>query len=120
MKRERGSFFRMTDVRVLNATYEALNVTSLQRAVKLVFAGKAEVLHHHERLLRAATFEMRMPSIIRMLYYIRRPRQQVALTKKNVLLRDDHMCQYCGRKGEGQMTVDHVIPKSTGGAAHWE
>ena len=110
----------MVDVLVLNATYEALNVTSLQRAVKLVFAGKAEVLHHHERLLRAATFEMRMPSIIRMLYYIRRPRQQVALTKKNVLLRDDYRCQYCRAKGDGPMTVDHVIPKSIGGPSTWE
>ena len=120
MKRVRGSFFRMVDVLVLNATYEALNVTSLQRAVKLVFSGKAEVLHTHDKPLRAATFEMRMPSIIRMLYYIRRPRQQVALTKKNVLLRDDYMCQYCGRKGDGPMTVDHVIPKSTGGPSTWE
>jgi 5-methylcytosine-specific restriction endonuclease McrA len=110
----------MTDVLVLNATYEALNVTSLQRAVKLVFAGKAEVLHHNERLLRSATIEMRMPSIIRMLYYIRRPRQKVALTKKNVLLRDDYTCQYCGRKGEGQMTVDHVTPRSQGGPSTWE
>jgi phosphoenolpyruvate carboxylase len=33
---------------------------------------------------------MRMPSIIRMLYYIRRPRQQVALTKKNVLAVTGH------------------------------
>lgn len=110
----------MTDVLVLNATYEALNVTSLQRAVKLIFAGKAEVLHQHERSLHSATFAMRMPSIIRMLYYIRRPRQEVALTKKNVLLRDDYRCQYCGGKGEGPMTVDHVLPKSAGGPSTWE
>jgi 5-methylcytosine-specific restriction endonuclease McrA len=110
----------VVDVLVLNATYEALNVTSLQRAVKLIFAGKAEVLHHHQRVLHAATFEMRMPSIIRMLYYIRRPRQQVALTKKNVLLRDDYRCQYCGCKGNDPMTVDHVVPKSIGGPSTWE
>ena len=30
---------------VLNFTYEALNVTSFQRAVKMIFAGKAEMLH---------------------------------------------------------------------------
>lgn len=110
----------MTDVLVLNATYEALNVCSLRRAVKLIFAGKAEVLHHHDLPLRAATFSMRMPSIIRMLYYIRRPRQQVALTKKNVLLRDDYTCQYCGEKSTGPMTVDHVVPRSAGGASAWE
>jgi len=110
----------MTDVLVLNATYEALNVCSLQRAVKLIFSGKAEVLHEHDKPLRAATLEMRMPSIIRMLYFIRRPRQQVALTKKNVLLRDDYTCQYCGQKSSGPMTVDHVVPRSAGGPSTWE
>jgi 5-methylcytosine-specific restriction endonuclease McrA len=55
-----------------------------------------------------------------MLYYIRRPRQQVALTKKNVMLRDDYRCQYCGIKASGPMTVDHVVPKSAGGASSWE
>ena len=110
----------MTDVLVLNATYEALNVCSLQRAVKLVFAGKAEVLHNYERVLHTVAFEMRMPSIIRMLYFIRRPRQQVALTKKNVLLRDNYTCQYCGVQSHGPMTVDHVIPKCAGGSPAWE
>ena len=110
----------MSEVLVLNFTYEALNVTSFQRAVKLIFAGKAEMLHGRERILASPTFEMRMPSIIRMLYYIRRPMQRVALTKKNVLIRDEHACQYCGTRGERLMTVDHVVPKSRGGDSTWE
>ena len=110
----------MNDVLVLNFTYEALNITSFQRAVKLIFSGKAEIVHDRDRLLASPTFEMRMPSIIRMLYYIRRPMQRVALTKKNILLRDDHMCQYCGAKGDRMMTVDHVIPRSKGGPSTWE
>ena len=61
-----------------------------------------------------------MPSIIRMLYYIRRPMQKVALTKKNILLRDNYTCQYCGLKGERMMTVDHVHPRSKGGPSTWE
>jgi len=80
----------VSDVLVLNFTYEALNVTSFQRAVKMLFAGKAELLHGRDRTIASTTYEMRMPSIIRMLYYIRRPMQKVALTKKNVLIRDDH------------------------------
>jgi 5-methylcytosine-specific restriction endonuclease McrA len=110
----------MSDVLVLNFTYEAINVTSFQRAVKLIFAGKAEVVHDRDRVISSASFSMRMPSIIRLLYYIRRPRQKVALTKKNILLRDDYTCQYCGRKGERTMTVDHVIPRSKGGPSTWE
>jgi 5-methylcytosine-specific restriction endonuclease McrA len=110
----------VSDVLVLNFSYEVLNVTSFQRAVKLLFAGKAEMLHGRERVLASPTVEMRMPSIIRMLYYIRRPAQKVALTKKNVLIRDDHTCQYCGSRGEKLMTVDHVVPRSRGGSSTWE
>ena len=110
----------MTDVLVLNFTYEALNITNFQRAVKLIFAGKAELVHGRERIIASTSFEMRMPSIIRMLYYIRRPMQKVALTKKNILIRDDHSCQYCGLRGDRLMTVDHIIPRSKGGQTTWE
>ncbi len=110
----------LTDVLVLNFTYEAINVTSFQRAVKMIFSGKAEIVHNRDRVIAATTREMRMPSIIRLLYYIRRPMQRVALTKKNVLLRDDYTCQYCGTHGEKLMTVDHIVPKSRGGPSTWE
>jgi 5-methylcytosine-specific restriction endonuclease McrA len=110
----------VTDVLVLNFTYEALNITSFQRAVKLIFSGKAEVVAGRSQMLKSTRYEMRLPSIIRMLYYIRRPMQKVALTKKNILLRDDYTCQYCQLKGERLMTVDHVVPKSKGGPSTWE
>jgi 5-methylcytosine-specific restriction endonuclease McrA len=110
----------LSDVLVLNFTYEALNVTSFQRAVKLIFAGKAEVVEGRERRVSSPSFEMKLPSIIRMLYYVKRPHQKVALTKKNILLRDDYTCQYCSVKGERLMTVDHIVPKSKGGPSTWE
>ncbi|MDP9110357.1 MAG: HNH endonuclease, partial [Candidatus Eremiobacteraeota bacterium] len=68
----------MSEVLVLNFTYEALNITSFQRAVKLLFSGKAELLHGQDRTIASTSIEMRMPSVIRMLYYIRRPMQRVA------------------------------------------
>ena len=110
----------MTEVLVLNFTYEALNITSFQRAVKLLFSGKAEIVHNRDRVLYSPSWEIKMPSIIRMLYYIKRPMQKVALTKKNVLLRDDYTCQYCNVRGERMMTVDHVVPRSKGGPSTWE
>ena len=110
----------MTEVLVLNFTYEALNITSFQRAVKLLFSGKAEIVHNRDRVLYSPSWEIKMPSIIRMLYYIKRPMQKVALTKKNVLLRDDYTCQYCSVRGERMMTVDHVVPRSKGGPSTWE
>ncbi len=110
----------MSEVLVLNFTYEAMNITSFQRAVKLLFAGKAEIVHNRDRFISSTQFQMRLPSIIRMLYYVRRPMQRVSLTKKNVLIRDDYTCQYCGVRGEKLMTVDHVVPRSRGGPSTWE
>jgi 5-methylcytosine-specific restriction endonuclease McrA len=109
----------MSDVLVLNSTYEPLNVTSIARAVRLIFAGKAEVLHDRGRIA-SPTIEFPLPSIVRMLYFIRHRKKRVALTKKNVLLRDDYACAYCGKRGDrSTMTVDHVVPRRQGGRSEW-
>ncbi|HTV73005.1 MAG TPA: hypothetical protein VME66_04840 [Candidatus Acidoferrales bacterium] len=71
----------MSDVLVLNSTYEPLNLTRLARAVRLVFAGKAEVIHDCGRIA-SPTLVIPLPSVIRMLYYIARARKRVPLTKK--------------------------------------
>jgi len=110
---------RVSDVLVLNFTYEAMNVTNLARAVRLVYAGKAEIVADRGAM-RSISFEMRLPSIIRMLYFIRRAKRTVALTKKNILLRDNFTCQYCGVKGDKTLTVDHVLPRRAGGRSTWE
>jgi 5-methylcytosine-specific restriction endonuclease McrA len=98
-----------------------MNVALWQRAVELIFAGKAEAIHNTERRLRSAGgFSMPLPSVIRMLYFVRRKPKRVALTKRNVLLRDDFKCGYCGMRGErATMTVDHIVPRATGGKSTW-
>jgi 5-methylcytosine-specific restriction endonuclease McrA len=45
------------------------------------------------------------------------PYQEVVLTRKNILLRDNYTCQYCGKKT--QLTIDHVLPRSRGGRDIW-
>ena len=53
-------------VLVLNATYEPINVCSLQRAVVLVLKNKAEVLERAARQLRSATAQHAYPLVIRL------------------------------------------------------
>ena len=109
-----------TSVLVLNLSYEPLNTTNIARAVRLVFAGKAEVLHANGSL-RSETRVLPLPSIIRMLYFVLRGHKRVPLTKKNVLLRDEYRCGYCGDLGDrATMTVDHVTPRCQGGRSTWE
>jgi uncharacterized protein (TIGR02646 family) len=62
-----------------------------------------------------------MPSVIRLLEYRRIPHQTRALSRKNILLRDRNTCQYCGIVlNSGELTLDHVQPRSRGGASTWE
>ena len=50
---------------VLNATYEPLSVVPIRRAVCLVLAEKAEVLHEDDGVMRSAHIVLRTPVVIR-------------------------------------------------------
>lgn len=105
-------------VLVLNASFEFLNVTSIKKAVKLLYKGKAEVVESiPEKNYGAKSYRFPLPSIIRLLYMINRPYKEVPLTKRNIILRDKGICQYCGQHGD---TIDHIKPKSRGGPDSWE
>jgi 5-methylcytosine-specific restriction endonuclease McrA len=111
----------MSDVLLLNFTYEALNVTNLRRAIKLIFMGKAEIVEtQNGKVVRSQSQMIPIPSIVRLRYVVKRPHLEVPLTRKNVLLRNNYTCQYCGSTERKNMTVDHIIPKSMGGKSTWE
>lgn len=106
-------------VLVLNAGYEALGLASVKRAVILVMNGTADVVEESGDYLRTPSRPYPVPSVIRLKRLVRRPPGRLALNRRNVLRRDAYTCQYCGRRG-GDLTVDHVLPKSRGGRSSWE
>ena len=103
---------------VLNATYEPLSVVSARRAVCLVLAEKAEVLHDDEAPMRSAHLELRTPLVIRLRYMVKVPyHRRTTLSRRAVFARDAHRCQYCGGHAD---SIDHVVPRSRGGEHVWE
>lgn len=106
----------MGNVLVLNASYEPLNITGWRRAVILLIKGKAERIEYSTKILYAG---FPLPTVIRLLHYVRVPYKEMPLTRRNVLHRDDHACQYCGYTGD-DLTLDHVVPRSRGGIDSWE
>lgn len=108
-----------TAVLVLNQNYEPLNVCHVRRAFVLLDRGKAEVLEHGDGALQSASFSFPVPSVIRLVYLIRRPRPQVRLTRREVFQRDHFTCQYCGKQGR-DLTLDHVMPRHRGGKHTWD
>lgn len=106
----------MSKVLVLNASFEPLNITSWRRAIVLIIKGKAEQVEHNGRVVYAG---LPLPTVIRLKHYVRVPYKDIPLTRRNLLQRDNHSCQYCGYIGEG-LTLDHVVPRSRGGEDSWE
>lgn len=105
-------------VLILNGHYEPLTVCHARRALVLVFLGRAEVVEASDAVVRSTVAVFPVPSVIRIARSVRPHRRRVALTKKNVLRRDAHRCQYCG-SAHGKMTTDHVVPRSQGGGESW-
>jgi 5-methylcytosine-specific restriction endonuclease McrA len=108
-------------VLVLNASYEPINICAARRAIVLVLKGVAMTEEENGHYLHAQRLAMRLPSVIRLLEYRRIPHQSRALSRKNILLRDRNTCQYCGEVlSSGELTLDHVVPRSRGGLSTWE
>jgi len=107
-------------VLVLNATYEPINVCTVRRAVVLLLKDKAEVIEKSEWALHSATQTIDRPVVIRLVTYVRIPRDthRRKITRRAVFARDEWTCQYCGSRSN--LTVDHVVPRSKGGASSWE
>ncbi|MGD8978465.1 MAG: HNH endonuclease [candidate division WOR-3 bacterium] len=107
-------------VLLLNQNYEPLTILKLKRAITLVILGKVDTVENENgRLIHAISLAYRVPSVIRLKYFVKIRRKEISLTKKNVIKRDGHQCQYCGRR-TGLMTADHVLPKASGGEESWE
>jgi 5-methylcytosine-specific restriction endonuclease McrA len=108
------------NVLVLNQNYEPLSVCSVKRAVILVYLGKAEVIEQYDgNLVRAVSVSLPTPSVVRLGFYIHVPNKRILLSRKNIIKRDGHRCQYCGEI-QGAMTVDHILPRIYGGKDTWE
>lgn len=113
-------------VLLLSASMQPLNVISHRRLIILLSKERVAFLDERSQLEAAAALEdRRLPDgvvIVRLLRTIHVPRRLLRPNRRNLLLRDDSTCQYCGFTGPAsELTVDHVVPMSRGGASdRWE
>ena len=89
------------------------------RAIVMMLLGKAELIIKLERSIRTINSSFPLPSVLRLINYVKSKRKEITLTRRKIIERDRHQCQYCGRT-TGQMTTDHIIPKSNGGTDGYE
>jgi len=112
---------RKMSVLVLNQNYEPLNICDGRRAIRLIFKNKAEVIDSDQSHIHSEKLNLPTPSIIRLYKLIRRRKLKVSFNRRNILRRDKFTCQYCGNKPPaGELTLDHITPRSKGGGDSWE
>lgn len=113
----------MKRILVLNASYEPLQIVSWKKAIRLLIQEKVEVLAEYECVVRSVSLSLRLPSVLRLRQYVKlRPyHYRVKFNRTNIYVRDNHSCQYCGRRFPAALlTYDHVVPVSRGGSKNWE
>ena len=136
--RSQGRDVLSLPVLLLNRHFYPVSITTARRAVVLLFGGAALALdedgetHDFDRWrdlpvrrdddgIPLVHGSLRVPRVLHLLRYDRAPRIVVRLTRRNLMLRDDHQCQYCGRKPHHRdLNLDHVLPRSRGGGESWE
>lgn len=129
-------------VLVLNSSYSPMYVTTVYKAITLLFREKAEVIDNDWRAYNLKSWEeasylkeldestqylkaggdyvLGVPKVIRLIKFAKH-NTIINLTRKNIFLRDDNTCQYCGHvKPAPELNIDHVVPKSHGGKNTWE
>ena len=106
-------------VLLLNQSYQPLMTLGAKRAIILSFTEKVEVLENYVDQVRSINLSIFIPSVVRLKDYVRFNQKRIPLSRKNILKRDFHICQYCNSKSHF-MTIDHIIPKDKGGHDSWE
>lgn len=81
--------------------------------------GKVTVLETYDQEIRSESKNWAMPAVVCLNYFVNAKKKNKvfnAPTKRNIFIRDDYTCQYCGKKVSLTTgTLDHVMPLSRGG-----
>jgi 5-methylcytosine-specific restriction endonuclease McrA len=124
-------------VLVLNRNYQPVHVTSVKRALSLLYLGVAKAIDAKYRLyefedwaaLSTASHDcvhtidrpIRVPRVVVLSAYEYLPRGRVRFSRLNIYARDHDTCQYCQKRlPRSELNLDHVVPRSQGGKTSWE
>lgn len=124
---------------VLNRNWQPVSVAPVARALTMLWNESARVVdpedyqlytwsdwanlapREGELYLQAVTFRLRVPEVLTLNRYDRPRESAVTFSRRNLFKRDHVTCQYCGgRPGTSELTIDHVRPRSQGGASTWD
>jgi len=104
----------------LDSSFKPIEVVSWQEAFVLTYVGKAWAVEYTDQWVHSASNAFQVPAVIALKKYIDEKFFTITCSRKNILLRDNNVCQYCRNKfPEHELTIDHVIPRCKGGKNVW-
>ncbi|MFT5130373.1 MAG: 5-methylcytosine-specific restriction endonuclease McrA [Rhodothermales bacterium] len=132
-------------VLVLNRSWTPVNIVNGFEAVCKLYCDKARVVGEDytlynldewvetwrdasklaslaaERQINCVSFMIPVPEVIVLDKYNGYLKQRAKLSRGAIFARDEHRCQYCGKKRPAkQLNIDHVMPRSRGGGSTWK
>ncbi|MCV6639494.1 HNH endonuclease [Candidatus Albibeggiatoa sp. nov. NOAA] len=108
---------------VFSKSYLPIGRVNIKRAIILLITEKAEPLEIESASqpihIRSPNTTLAVPQHIRLTVAHKERRWRVpAVSRREILRRDKHACQYCG--STKKLTIDHVMPRSRGGTHTWD
>lgn len=106
----------MSGVLVLDESMKPIEMVSAERAITLIYEGKAQSLVDSDRVFRSVTLTIPVPEVIMLRVYVHLPSKMTARVS-NVLLfaRDSNTCVYCEKHKFGACGnpngCGHCLPK---------
>lgn len=126
-------------VLVLNTAMMAINVTTVEEAIKMMVVGTATALdivspdefyitkwsdwitlpiREKDRAVRSAKLTVRAPTVI-ISRHTKLPKSKPRINTRNIKSLYKGICQYTGKYAPDG-NVDHIVPKSRGGQTVWQ
>jgi 5-methylcytosine-specific restriction endonuclease McrA len=113
----------MKNTTILNSNYTHLKIVSWKRGLKLLMADKVHAIEFYQdyEILSVSGEIFKVPKVIVLKKYVKLPDRMYRPNRRNIFLRDNYTCMYCGKQLEShELSVDHIMPKSRGGKETWE
>ena len=124
---------------MLNKNWNPITVIPAHRAIGLLFTSKARVvdtedystydfsswtdigkIFNGKEFIRTTRLKIPVPEVMILGTSSQPSYRKVTFSRKNLLKRDRRLCQYCGCKvSTSSFTIDHIQPRSRGGATSW-